>query len=72
MNMAPGGLDVNIGDLMVSSPTASRTADEDESLLIREAEILGSSRISVQGLVYSSAFKGLARYRFNAKGMGCQ
>ena len=72
LDMTPGGLDGNAGILMVSTKNALRAPDEDRNLLVREVAILGSSRMTVQGLVDLVTYKGLTHYRFNDEGMGCR
>lgn len=72
LDMTPGGLDGNTGILMVSTKNIVPTTDKDRNLLIREVAILGSSRITVQGLIDLLTSKGLTRYRFNHEGMGCR
>ena len=71
-NMTSGGLDGNTGFMMVTTQNASRTIGKGQNFLIREVEVLDSSRVTVQGLVDLLTSRGLARYRFNAEDMRCR
>jgi hypothetical protein len=71
-DVTPRGSYGNTGVLMVTTQKILRATGEDRNVLTREVAILGSGRVTIQGIIDLLTSKGLTRYRFNAGGMGCR